>query len=408
MTQVAAQAQAPEVPLRAPLGVPAFRRAYVGRVLSGMGSWMQTIAAGWLVYDITRSAAAVGVLTLLARAPGIPLSVTGGQLAERFGARRLELWLNVIQLLAAAALTAVTAAGDPTPLEIYLATAVVGIGAALGNAGLQALVVEVVPGEMRKAANALGSLSYNASRMIGPAIGGVLLSTVGAWPCFAVNAASYLVIVVALLGLPRDARPKAAAPLRAGLQALRSAPGIAELGLLVVAFMTLVTPLQELAPVIARRHGDGGHLLGFLVASLAAGGVAGAWVRQRLDRRDPVIERLLAWVVVLSGVVVAVVGYADDYAVALVAMFCAGVLWEILFVEALCTTQERVPGHEALAAGVFFAVALAGVTAGTLLIGVVIDATGVSDALLACGALLSGLGLLGVVARSRARDAVTP
>lgn len=386
--------------LRAPLRVPAYRRALVGRTLSGIGSWMQVVAAGWLVYDLTGNAAAVGLLTLLARGPGIPLSALGGALAERVGARRLELWLAVVQLVATALLAASTLDGDVGTAEVYACTGVIGVCSALGTAGMQALVTAVVGPELRKPATSLGSLSYNASRLIGPALGGALLSVSGPGLCFAVNAASYLAILVAIGGLPRQAAVRGGASLREGIATLRHAPGAGELVVLVAAFMTLVTPLQELAPVIARRHGEDGHLLGFLVAALAAGGIVGAWVRQRIDRRQPAVERVLASVVGASGAAVATIALTGEYVVAIAAMFLAGVLWEVLFVEGLGAAQDRSAGHEALAAGVFFALALAGVTAGTLAIGAAIQALGLTETLLVCAVVLAGVGA--------ARLAVTP
>jgi nitrate/nitrite transporter NarK len=105
-----------------PLHYGAFRRALVGRTISAAGSWMQTVAAGWLIFDLTGDAAAVGILTFLSRGPGMVLSAYGGELADGYDRRRLVIFLYIAQAVPAALLAAVAWEDISRVTEVYTAT----------------------------------------------------------------------------------------------------------------------------------------------------------------------------------------------------------------------------------------------------------------------------------------------
>ena len=156
---------------------------------------MQTVAAGWLIFDLTGSAGAVGVLTFLSRGPGMVLSAYGGELADRYDRRKLVILLYICQAVPAALLALVAWEDISRVTEVYAASFLIGVAGALASPTLQQLVVATVPAELAKRATGLGSVSYNTARLIGPAVGGGLVAAIGPGPCFAINALSYFAVI---------------------------------------------------------------------------------------------------------------------------------------------------------------------------------------------------------------------
>jgi predicted MFS family arabinose efflux permease len=354
---------------------------------------MQTVAAGWLIYDLTGNAAAVGVLTLLSRGPGMVLSAYGGELADRFERRQLVILLYICQAVPAA-LLAVAAWEDISRVtEVYAATFLIGVAGALASPAVQQIVVATVPPPLAKRATGLGSVSYNTARLVGPAIGGGLVAAIGPGPCFAINALSYLAVIVMVASLPASAgvAPRAHTRIRAALSEARLDPIVRGLIVGAVLFSILVAPVQELAPAIARRHGDGAHLLGFLLTALAAGGLAGNLVRARLDRRGVAVEKAIGGSMLLCAVMLLVVAATSNYFLVLAAMVACGAAWDVLYVDSLVGVQFADPRMSGLMTGLFFSGTLGGVTVGALAVGGLFDAIGVGWGLTFC-AVATALG----------------
>lgn len=349
---------------------------------------MQTVAAGWLVFDLTGDAAAVGVLTFLSRGPGMVLSAFGGELADRYERRKLVVLLYICQALPAAALAVVAWEDISRATEVYAATFLMGVAGALASPALQQIVVATVPPELAKRATGLGSVSYNTARLVGPAVGGGLVAAIGPGPCFAINAVSYLAVIFMVATLPAaaGAAPRARTRIRAALSEVRLDPILRGLILGAVLFSILVAPIQELAPAIARRHGDGAHLLGFLLTALAAGGLAGNVVRGRLDRRGVPVEKAIAGSMLLCALMLLVVASTSSYVVVLGAMVLCGAAWDVLYVDSLTGVQFADPRMSGLMTGLFFSGTLGGVTAGALGVGALFDTIGVGWGLTVCAA----------------------
>jgi predicted MFS family arabinose efflux permease len=349
---------------------------------------MQTVAAGWLIFDLTGDAAAVGVLTFLSRGPGMVLSAFGGELADRFERRKLVVLLYICQALPAAALAVVAWEDISRVTEVYAATFLIGVAGALASPALQQIVVATVPAELAKRATGLGSVSYNTARLVGPAVGGGLVAAIGPGPCFAINAASYLAVIVMVVTLPPSAgaAPRARTRIRAALSEVRLDPILRGLILGAVLFSILVAPVQELAPAIARRHGDGAHLLGFLLTALAAGGLVGNVIRARLDRREVPVEKAIAGSMLLCALMLLVVGSTTNYVIVLGAMVVCGAAWDVLYVNSLTGVQFEDPRMSGLMTGLFFSGTLGGVTVGALAVGALFDAIGVGWGLTVCAA----------------------
>src|SRR3712207_3967703 len=176
-----------------------YRLFWTGQIVSQAGTWMQRVAQSWLVLQLTHSPLALGTVTTVQFAPILCFSLFGGVLADRVSKRRLLVCTQAIMGLQALAFAILISSGQIQLLQVYFLAAVLGIANALDNPTRQAFVVELVgQGDLPNAV-ALNSMVFNSSRIVGPAVGGLLIATVGLAGCFYLNAASYLAVIAGLL-----------------------------------------------------------------------------------------------------------------------------------------------------------------------------------------------------------------
>jgi MFS family permease len=267
------------------LAVPNYRRYFVGQVVSLSGNWMQTVAEVWLILTLTDSGVAVGLTTALQFLPILLFAAWGGVLADRFAKRRLLISTQAAMAIPALALLAVSAAGVVQPWMVYVLVFARGSVNAVDNPTRQSFVIEMVGAERVVNAVSLNSVIVHSARMLGPALAGVLIATVGVEPCFALNALSFAVMIAALARMD-DAELRPAAPavrekgaVRAGLRYVRATPELAvPLGLMALVG-TLGLNFQVILPLLARFSFDGGaSAYALLVCAMAAGSVVGALV----------------------------------------------------------------------------------------------------------------------------------
>jgi len=191
---------------------------------------------------------------------------------------------------------------------------------------------------------------------------------------------------VATLPASAGAAPRGRTRIRTAVAEARVDPILRGLILGAVLFSILVAPVQELAPAIARRHGEGAHLLGFLLTALAAGGLVGNLVRARLDRRGIPAQKAIATSLFVCAATLLLVAATSEYALVLAAMLACGAAWDVLYVNSLTGVQFADPGRAGLMTGLFFSGTLGGVTLGALAVGALFDAIGVGWGLTVCAA----------------------
>ena len=256
-----------------------FRLYVVGQGLSLIGFWMQSVAQSWLVYRLTESAFALGVVAFFAYAPVIAVAPVAGVVADRVRRFNLVIVTQVLLLLIAAALGVVVATGNATVPIIVVAAAANGIVSAFDIPARQSFLVEMVGPEDLPGAIALNASIFNAARMVGPAVAGFLVAEVGEAPCFLLNAASYLALLVALARMRLDppAAGAASAPTTGffdGVRYVRSQPVLRTLLLLLGVVGSLGFPWVVLLPVFAGRVFDvGPRGYGMLLAAAGIGAV---------------------------------------------------------------------------------------------------------------------------------------
>jgi MFS family permease len=181
-----------------------YRLFFAGQIVSLAGSWMQNVALAWLVLSLSRSPLAVAMLLFCRFAPYLLFGLFAGSIVDRLDTRRLVVWTQVAAMIISAALAVVTLTGTATlPLVFALAT-LGGLTLVLDAPGRQSLTFEMVgPSEIPNAV-ALNSGLLNASRIIGPAIAGVLIATAGVGVCFVVNTLSFVAVLAALLAMREE------------------------------------------------------------------------------------------------------------------------------------------------------------------------------------------------------------
>ncbi len=288
------------------LSVPNYRRYFAGQIVSVSGNWMQMVAEIWLVLSLTGSGIAVGATTALQFLPILLFGAWGGVLADRFSKRRLLIVTQTLMALPALALLGVTVAGVVAPWMVFALVFLRGTINAADNPARQSFAIEMVGADRVVNAVSLNSVIINSARLFGPLLAGVLIATAGVEPCFALNALSFAVMIVALRRMepaqlytpPRAERERGA--VRAGLRYVRHTPELA----LPLALMALVGTLgfnfQVVLPLLARFSFHGGPgAYATLVAAMGVGSVAGALLTGAHGRTD---ARLIAAAALAFGV----------------------------------------------------------------------------------------------------------
>ena len=289
------------------LSVPNYRRYFAGQVVSLSGNWMQTVAEVWLILSLTGSGIAVGFTTASQFLPMLLFGAWGGLLADRFSKRRLLMVTQSAMALPALALLAVCLAGVVAPWMVFALVFVRGTINAVDNPTRQSFAIEMVGQKRVVNAVSLNSVVVHSSRIVGPALAGILIATVGVETCFAVNVASFGGMLVALWSMDpaqlRDAPLVARAPgaIRDALRYVRRTPELAvPLGLMALVG-TLGLNFQVILPLLARFSFDGGaSAYAALVSAMGVGSVAGALFTGAHGRTD---ARLITGAALCFGVV---------------------------------------------------------------------------------------------------------
>ncbi len=268
---------------RAALGYPVFRRIYLSALTSNIGSWMQTVVLAAFVFNITGSSTDVGLMTLAQLGPLFLLSPIGGMAADRFDRRTLLVVVTVEQTLVALIIARLTDTHDPRIGALFAAVLAGGIGQAFYAPTFSALIPTLVERKDLPGAISLNSANMNLSRVIGPAIGGVLYAKVGASWAFVVNAASYLALIWALITVRLPAHHRAEEQgwrrILDGFDVARRDRVVGRCLTTMVLFSFFCLPIAVLMPVLAHNElGIGASTIayGLLYATFGTGAVIGA------------------------------------------------------------------------------------------------------------------------------------
>ena len=260
-----------------------YRLFFGGQSVSLVGTWITRLATSWLVYRLTGSELLLGVTGFAGQIPMLVLAPFAGVLVDRWNRHRMLVITQILSALQSLALAVLALAGVITVAEIILLQIAQGIINAFDTPARQAFVVEMVEDRADLPnAIALNSSMFNASRIVGPAIGGAVMAAVGEGWCFMIDAISYLAVIASLLAMrvPLRAvvreRARMLDELRHGVRYVFGFAPIRELLLNVALIGTMGMPYAVLMPVFASKILHGGpHTLGFLMTASGLGALAG-------------------------------------------------------------------------------------------------------------------------------------
>lgn len=383
----------------APLRIPAYRRLWLAATLSNVGSFLQTVAASWLMLQLTGSPLWVGLMVGAPTLPLLLLALPAGAMADLFDRRRVLLGGQALMALAAAATAALWFLGTLTPGLLLALGLLLGVGMALNMPSWQALVPDLVPAGQVPSAVALNSASFNVARAIGPALGGLIVATLGPGAAFAMNAVSYLAVIGAVAALDRRQLPQAGeaitSAIAGGLRFARFTPALRKILGLTSLFALTSAVLQAMLPnFTADVLGGGASGYGVLLGAMGVGALAGAFARPwGAARLGPSMVPVSMTAFGVAGVLV---GLSRTLVLACAFMAVAGLLWVWILATINATTQLLSPGWIRGRMMSLYTLSLLGfIPLGSILAGAVGDVIGAAGSIIL---LSSGTVLLGLVA----------
>jgi MFS family permease len=305
-----------------------YRLFFVGQLVSVCGTWMQTVAQALLVLQLTHSGTDLGVVVALRFLPLLFFGPWGGLMADRLDKRRVLCVTQTLAGVLAGVLALVAFHHVVTLWLIYALALALGFVNVFDNPARQSFISEMVPTEELRNAVTLNSVTLNMARIIGPAIAGVLIATVGIGPCFAVNAASFGAVLISLVMMKRDelwsAMPEKRQPgqIREGLRYVISTPELLVPLVMITIVGTLAWEFTVSLPLLADRTFRGGAgTYGTMLSVMGVGAVVGGLVTAR---RAKVTATGLAWSSIGWGIAILAAALAPRLWLELVVLLFVG------------------------------------------------------------------------------------
>ena len=305
-----------------------YRLYFIGQGISLSGTWMQSIGQAWLVLNLTGSGTALGLVTALQFLPVLVLASWGGVIADRFPKRRLLFATQAAAGLLALTLAILVFSGAIRLWMVYILAASLGVVNSIDNPIRQSFVLELVGRKKLRNAVTLNSTEINLTRVIGPAIAGFIITGLGLAPCFFINAASYIAVLVCLFlmnagefHLMKRAR-STKGQLRRGFSYVRHTPLLRDVLVMMALIGTLCYEFQVSLPLLARftfSSNAGGYAL--LTSAIGIGAVLGGLLRAGKRSTAP---RGLIGAAFAFGVTMLLAAISPDLPVALTAMVLVG------------------------------------------------------------------------------------
>ena len=298
---------------------------------SNFGGLIQTVAAAWMMAALTGDAQMVALVQTCATLPMMLISLPAGALADIYERRNIMLVAQVGMLAAAVGLTVLTALSLTTPVVLLAATFLIGSGTALHAPAWQASLQDQVPRSQVEAAASLNSVGFNVARSLGPAIGGLVVAVAGVAAAFAVNAVSYLALILTLLAWKRPPRERLLPPegvpqaILAGIRFVALSPALVAVLVRAGTFGLCGSCVWALTAILARDAlGGGPAVFGLLLGGFGIGAVIGAFVRATLPiGRD----RLIKACCLTFGVAAILLGLSTNIYLSIGLMGVAGGAW---------------------------------------------------------------------------------
>jgi MFS family permease len=379
-----------------PLRHPVFRSIWIASLVSNLGTWMQNVGAAWLMTSIAPSPLFVSLVQAASNFPLFVLALPAGALADVVDRRRLMLVALAWLCATAGLLGALDLAGHVTPGALLACTFALGVGSAFLAPAFQSVVPDLVPHDELAPAVSLNGISMNLGRAVGPALGGVVVAAFGAGATFLVNAASFVVVAIAVArwhSAPREARlppEDLIGAMRAGVRYVRHSPALQTVLWRAFSFVLPASAIWALLPLLARDTlalGASGY--GALLGCFGAGAV-GAGVLMPLARARLGAGGLASWAAFAFAAGSALLGLVPVPTAAGVGLFFAGGAWLSVLTTLNASAQLVIPPWvRARALATYLIVLFGALALGSALFGALAQAIGVPRALVAAGAAVA-------------------
>lgn len=370
-----------------------FRLFISGQVISLMGTWMQQMAMSWLVYRLTHSAFMLGLVAFLSQSPGFFIAPMAGAMADRVNRHKLLIATQTLAMAQAFALAFLSLSGRIEVWHVLYLSVFMGMVTGIDTPVRQSFVVDMLdkPENLSNAIS-LNSSVFNGTRLIGPAIAGIMIATVGEGWCFFLNGASYIAVILALLSMRLSRKPRVEHT-RSYLESVREGfsyafhfPAMRAILLLVALVSLTGLPYSVLVPVYARDilHGNA-QTLGYLMGSVGAGALTGAvYLASRTNVLG--LGRLIPMAAGLFGVTL--IGFAFSHtlllSMALIYLLGLGMMLQLASSNILLQTLADEPMRGRVMS--LYTMAFLGMTPfGSLMIGSLATHIGVSSTLVMGG-----------------------
>lgn len=394
----------------APFRYPAFRAIWIANLASNMGSMIQSVAAAWLMTELTNSHLLIALVQASATIPILLLAVFAGAIADNFDRRRVMLAAQTGMLIVSALLTLTTYLDAITPLSLLFFTLAVGCGTALNGPAWQASVrLQVGPRDLPQAI-ALNTIAYNLARSVGPALGGLLISIVGTAAAFGLNAISYIVLIVVLLRwhpeTTRRRRTSILTAIAAGISFCAQSDPVRRVLIRGFAFGFGAAGFQALLPSLVRDRLHGTELIyGLCLAAFGAGSIFGALLVSAARHRWG-SDRVVTAASLIFAAAMLPVALTASLPWVIVAAFVAGGAWVSMLTTLNVAMQLRSP-EDILGRclSIYQAVTFGAMALGAYTLGLIADLTSLPAAILtSAGWLILTASILRFVAPMPRRD----
>lgn len=367
-----------------------FRLFFFGQIISLLGTWIQNIALGWLVYRLTDSAVWLGVIGFMGQIPALLITPFAGVYADRINRRKVLIVSQIVPMLIAFVMAALVLTNRIEVWHIVIIAGLNGVVIAVDNPFRHAFLIDMIGDkELLQNSIALNSTLYNSARFIGPMVGGFLIALVGEGICFLINGVSFLFVVFALLAMKVAAsnanrlHGSVVTDMVEGAKYAFSFKPIRVLLILVITTGFFGLPFQVFLPVFAKDIlGGGSQLLGFLTGALGAGALTGAfYLASRKGIR--ILPSLIVGTAALFALGLFSLSLSTSIALSLILLFFTGFGMIVQYASTNTLIQSIVEDEKRGRIMSLYSMSFLGVTpVGSLLLGAISGSIGVQITLL--------------------------
>lgn len=331
----------------APLRIGQFRSLWVASIFSNLGSFFYTVAASWLMLEMTGSATWVGLIQASNTLPLLFLALAAGAIADTMNRTRVMLASQVLMGVAAGVMALLTWLELISPASLLALGLLIGVGVAFNLPAWQALVPSLVPRGLLASAVALNSAAFNVARAAGPALGGLIVATAGAGLAFGINAASFLGVIGAVLvigrrlTLPEPEHTPITTAIGLGIRFARFTPSFRRLLALLAVFAMTSAVIQAVLPSRTEELGGEAGTYGILLGAMGGGALLAVFIRARVV--DRLGSRAIPFTIGAFGAAGITAGLAPTVGVAIVGLATAGACWVLTLVTLNAISQTISP-----------------------------------------------------------------